>query len=490
MLGELSDPFKVNDATKLQLSIDGYLNDWRAKATIPIAGDLLSAAYVNNFRNVPEVIEAAKFIITNREEATQSQIAIASMFLKNVLGLKPGKKIDAISASTLDKVINPKPIRIKIKILKRHLTSFPSNPVTLIELSRLYSILGQENKAVRHMNMAMHFGNENRFVLRSASRLFAHYGDLEKAHDILRRSALASVDPWITAAEISLAEMRGRHSKFIKKGIHMVESGIYSEFSTSELASALGTAELFNGTIKKSRELFRRSLIAPNDNSLAQAEWASNKEVGLSISAPMHGVEYGFEAEALYHYNEENYVDALNAASKWLVDMPFSKRPSLLGAHVAGALLDDLNTAIIFCKAGLASHPNDPQLINNIVYCLLLLGRIEEAESYMNQILVWHELEKTTEICLRATAGLYYFRKGEREKGRRYYWSAIEDARSIRHDYFANLALLNLTREEILTKSDQILTLMALVDEVPPLNNHLKKLKQDVNELHAQNWPG
>lgn len=488
LLGELDSTNKEPKKSNFVLSIDDYLKDWHTNKTIPIAADLLSASLVNNIKEKPEIIEAANLILSNPQVATSSQQSLAHSLINKATETKLFNKIESITASDLQVLINPLPLRKKIQILKRNLSYFSANPITYVELSRLYSILGQEEQAKKAMRLAIHFGSQNRFVLRSAARLFAHYDDYDYAHDILRKSPLVQIDPWITSAEIALSTIRDRNSKFIKKGIEMIKSRNFSDFSLTELASSLGTVELLNGTLKKSREFFNSSLIDPNDNSLAQAEWATNKDKSLNIKLDKLQVEHSFEASAIDNFYSDDFEAALNDTTRWLVDMPFSKRPVLFGAHIAGALLDDHEKAITFTKAGLASHPNDPTLINNIVYSLILVGRLDEADSYMKQLPTNNEIDESTDICLTATSGLYYFRTGHPDKGRILYRKAIEDAKKFDSRYFNWLAILNYAREEILAKSEYIDEVMDIVVRIPENveGNDVDKLKGEVIKLYKK----
>jgi hypothetical protein len=67
----------------------------------------------------------------------------------------------------------------------------------------------------------------------------------------------------------------------------------------------------------------------PNENSVAQAEWANRKIGGLNIDKESLAVPRTFEASA--HLNlvagEWNY--AIADVVKWLSDQPFSKSPAV-----------------------------------------------------------------------------------------------------------------------------------------------------------------
>ena len=58
----------------------------------------------------------------------------------------------------------------------------------------------------------------------------------------------------------------------------MVDSGDHSNLDVSELISELATLDLQSGRDKRSRQLFVRALVDPTENSLAQAEWALQKD--------------------------------------------------------------------------------------------------------------------------------------------------------------------------------------------------------------------
>jgi tetratricopeptide (TPR) repeat protein len=488
-LGELNSQTDANAAQNApSLSIADYLETWQTTKTVAVAADLLSASVSNNISTELEVHTAAQFILDNPDKATASQVSLASSFQNRQLEAKTPSKIDRITVTDLEDLINPSPLHKKIQILKKNLEHFPCNPITYVDLARLYSILGLEDKAKRAMLIALHFGKHNRFVLRAAARLFAHYDDFEYAHDLIRKSPLALSDPWVLSTEIALASLRERNSRFIKHGVEMINSKDHSAFTISELASSIGTVELLNGTIKKSRLFFQKSLVDPNDNSLAQAEWAQNKEKDLNIEILPSSINYGFEASAISNYHSLDFKNALNDSVRWLVDMPFSKRPSVLGSHISAAMLNDHETAITFLRAGLASHPRDPHLINNIAYSLILVNKLEEADRYMNNLPPKSEIEASTNVCLTATSGLYFFRLGQLENGRLLYQKAIEDAKALNSRYFTLLALLNYTREEILIQSHYTEELMELVSKIPTNEEdiEIRKLKSDIIDLYKR----
>ena len=489
-LGELNSFQAESNFPAQETSIEDYIIDWQINKTVIHAGDLLSAAIVNNQRSGKAVIEAADFILQNQAEATKSQISLANNILNKPVERDLTEGFKEVTLDTLPSLINPEPIRAKIKETKKLLLSFSQNPILYVELSRYYSILGQEENSIKAMKTALHLAPNNRFVLRCATRLFAHYQNdsndhLNYIHRYLRKSPLTLVDPWLASAEISIATIKKTTSKFIKKGIELVNSKNISPFNFTELASSLGTVELLFGGTKKSRDFFSKSLISPNDNSLAQIEWASTKDKQLEIDPSKFEVKMNFEALALDSFQNLDFDSALDNAAKWFIDMPFSKRPIMFGSNLASTILKDQAKSISLINAGLISHPNDPQLINNFAYALALDNRPEEAFKQLQKIKDESEIDEVTSICLMATRGLSFFRSGFPDIGRQFYLEAIEKTKEIKNQSLNLIAILNYAREEIILGSEYVDQLIDVVGKIPSDSKDIviKTMRQDVIDL-------
>jgi len=206
-------------------------------------------------------------------------------------------------------------------------------------------------------------------VTRSAARFYLDIDDKESAHDVIVRNEMVKDDPWLLASEISVSLVRERFSKNIKKSAGMLSSSQFDAFSLSELASTLGTVELLDGSIKKSRNYFRQALILPNDNSFAQAEWAKAHKISLDITgAQAKQVQRNYEAQSLYKFYTDQFEDALEESIEWLYDMPFSMDAALVGSEVAYMQLKKYDVAEKILRVGLKSRPTDPVLLNNLAY--------------------------------------------------------------------------------------------------------------------------
>ncbi len=492
-LGELNS-FQVNNQFPIvETNINDYVFDWKLNNDIVHAADLLSAAIINNKREEGEVKKAANFILENKHKATLSQVSLACQILNKPIEKNITERFDEITLDNFSTFNNPEPIRIKVREIKKLLLVYPYNPILYTELSRLYSILGQEYHSIKAMKTAIHLAPNNRFVLRSATRLFTHYNNdnndyLNYIHNLLKKSPLILIDPWLISAEISISTMKNKTSKFIKNGISLIKSQNIHPFHFTELASSLGTVELLFGGARKSRDFFNQSLIQPNDNSLAQIEWASRLDKQLDIDPSNFDVKMNYEALALDNYHNEEYTLALDNAAKWFVDMPFSKRPIMFGSNLASTILKDHKKSISFLEAGLLSHPNDPQLINNIAYSLALENNPDEAFEQLKKIRNENEFDDVTQICITATRGLSFFRSGFEDIGRQLYLEAIERTKQINDQELNWLAILNYTREELLVGSEYITPLMDIVSKIPDKTKDIEIniLKEDVVKMHEE----
>lgn len=486
-LGEL-DSVKLQGKSNVNLSIDSYIADFNTNKTVVYAADLLSASVVNGFEEKQEVKEAAEFILEKEHESSSSLIAIAKS-ISNGRQIENQKQLERITIKDLTNCFVTTDYRTEIHNLKKYLKNYASNPIAWVELSRCYAILGQAAQAIFSMKAALQLAPYNRYVTRCAVRLFSHYGDLELAHYVLKKNIATQHDPWLTSAEISIALMLGKNSNLMKKGIALIESNNFSPFMVTELAGAIATTELINGSRKKSRKMFRKSLESPNDNSLAQIEWILNsKDKDLLDKSEINiNTKQNYEALAIANFYKKDLVEALNNTCQWFCDMPYSKRPVLLGSGIAD-VLDNRKLAIDFLKKGLIAHEGDAQMINNIAYYLSIDGDTINARKFLSQANLVG-IPKNVEICLTATKGLICFREKQYDEGRKLYLKAIQDTLVENNKELNWTAILNYAREEIIAKSDQINTVMNIVSQIPQDENNditIKKLQAEVEKLYIK----
>lgn len=397
--------------------LDAKIVDWKRHRTVGHASDLLGAALV--LRREDDVLDAANYLLERHANSTHWMRELAKQVL--------GKAGDSIVPKP--KYLTNEYLRTQIGTLRKLLRAEPYDPITWADLSYSYACLGLGRQAERSMTVAQQLARCNRFVLRSASRLWIHRGDIERAHSIVLTTERTREDPWLMSAQIAIGSIADRRPKLITEARRMLTSGQFSPVQVSELASAVATLELSAGRVRRARRLFERSLESPTENSIAQAVWAS-RNYGIQVRIWEHALPNTFEAASWSHYERGEWADAVEQCEYWLFDQPFSSRPCILGSFLTGLVLDDHAKSRWFAEYGLVAHPSNLVLLNNLAVALINLGDYTEAHKALTKA---ERVPKTARdhVVLFATRGLFEYRAGSIERGRQMYLAASARAKSI-----------------------------------------------------------
>ncbi|MCL4258168.1 MAG: hypothetical protein KJZ53_06525 [Anaerolineales bacterium] len=408
--------------------LESSIEKWRNEKTTENAFDLVSAGIISN--NPDAAAEAAQFLLSDSQATSTVKLVTKRLLLREEMSNEgDGNQ------------------REQARLLKLMLQQDPRNSMRWVDLSRSYAVQGQHRAAIKAMETALRLNAENRFVLRSAARLFTHLQEPDRAVDLLTSAEKASYDPWVLAAEIATIDIAGKKPRNMRKAKQIVDSPNFSSFDTAELASAIATLELESGAVKNSRKLFRKSLIAPTENAVAQAEWATTKG-GASLEQKDFSTQWSYEAKAFRDYRSGKWAEAIRHATDWLNYEEFSSRPALFGAHIAAIALDDKEIEAKFLHRGLESNPNNAQLLNNYVYWLGDTGQLEKAWSVLKSI-KRPATNPSTEAALFATEGFLNFRFGNLSAGRALYSKSIDFIRKHNLSRLETIARIYLAKEEI-----------------------------------------
>ena len=294
------------------------------------------------------------------------------------------------------------------------------------------------------MSVALQLAPNNRHVLRSACRLFLHFGDPGRAYEIVAKCDAVRSDPWLMAAELAVAELAERGPKYFRKGRGLVDRGGTSPGQFTELAGAVGTLELVAGRRKNARDYFKKSVIDPTGNALAQAEWASPSFGGELVEQSYFDTGREIEeAVALQHLNKEEFRRVPDACDAWGRAEPYAVRPFELGSSVS-AFIEDYERTRKTVETGLRIHPRSGRLLNNYAFALANLGELDRADRVLDRIVS----KEGTEWAVReANRGLVAMRRGEHNLGVSLYRSAINDFGRRGHTRGADIASVYLARE-------------------------------------------
>jgi tetratricopeptide (TPR) repeat protein len=340
-----------------------------------------------------------------------------------------------------------------------------------VDLARHYVTLGQTEKAEQAILRALQTHPDNRFILRAAARFFAHTGDFDRARYYLHRSPRTKIDPWLIATDIAVADAAGKTSRVATIGRALLKQGNLHPSQLTEVASALATLELDSGKTRQARQLFEQSLSAPNDNAIAQAEWATSKLGALQIDVKLLASPLSYEARALDAFSNAEWKNVMHETKEWLDDEPFSSRPVLLGSFVAAVALDQHNESARIVRQGLRANPNHFGLRNNLVFALACAGHLDEAQAEFLDISM-QDAAQHERIALIATSGLIEFRLGRAEAGRVAYEKALALARASKDQDRITSLFAFWAREEVLSKTDSAPKILSQATEAIRRNKH------------------
>ena len=427
------------------------IHSWENNKTNLLACELVANALALNHFNDPNAIEAAKQLIDNKNNVRKPVFKLANIFLGLSIEDEP---------STPDLFI-PDDIKIYYDIiskLKKKVRRSPRNPIIWMDLAFYYAAIGENNSANKCVKISLSLNSENRYLLRSASRFFLHIQEPDIALDYLRKSHNHNLDPWLVAAEIAISETANMAPKLVKVGRKLLADDTLSKFHVSELASAFGTLEINNGSIKNGKKLIRKSLLEPTENTLAQVAFLSDYIGDANELITEENIIQAFEAQSRIHFANTEYDKALQESKKWLAYQPFSTRPALHGSYIACVPLGDYDEAIKIIKIGKLSSPNDFSLNNNHVFSLASLNMIEEATNLLDKVNI-ESLNDSDLHIYKATKALINFRKGKYDEGRSLYKDSIKFFNNIKDLRLESIAKIFWAREESIANSGMSLNL-------------------------------
>jgi len=416
------DPLRVEGRPVDRTGLREREGDWQANGTLGFALDLVGTAVVLGPSQPAK--EAAKLVLE-----TPGTSEVARHASRRVLASPDHEDLRSLSEPTNAEV------RAQIHNLRERLRSDPRNAIAWAEAARHYTILGERGKAAGCMRVAVGLMPDHRYVLRAAVRLAVHHGEFDRGHALVARAPRTPTDPWLVATELATAGPAEARPRFVRHGRRMLEDVSFSPRSMSELASALGTFELRGGSQRRARRLIQDSLRAPNDNAIAQGQWLSKQMPSVEIDEILLGESA--EARAIRHGAAMESEQALQAAWEWHQDQPFASGPGELGSYHA-SVAGKFEEGVRIAEASLKANSNEFLLSNNLAFCLLKLDRANEAAKILDDIQT-EDLDSDQVPTFLATRGLFEFRVGNPDLGRRHYRTAIQRSRSSNHRILAKI---------------------------------------------------
>lgn len=393
------------------------LREFARSPSVGLAADLLRFGFHPDLKN--ELAAPARMIIENGNAVPEALRRLATALTQDQLQGVSLLEQPRIAASS----------KAQISSLRKWLADHPKDALTWLDLGRLHASTGNLNSASKAVTTALALSPDSRTILRASSRFFLHAHEPDRALKLLDRSARTPQDPWLLAGHIAISSIVGKPSKYTKKAKLAVMSGRLSPRDLTELASSLATVELESGSNKDAKRLFAVALEDPNENSLAQAEWAGQR-LNIELNLPPEWLDNPISSEANYYrlMLSEKLDDALNAAVRWHDDEPFASRP-MLAASFISAISGRYLEAAQFARHGLVAEPNSIPLLNNLAFALGAAGEVLEAERQMTRVM--HLEGGSHSGHTFANLGMIAYLRGEAELGDQLYEAA---ARTFKRD--------------------------------------------------------
>jgi tetratricopeptide (TPR) repeat protein len=305
--------------------------------------------------------------------------------------------------------------------LRASLARHPRQALMWSELARSHIVLGEDEKARRAMGCAVQLAGRSAYVRRSAARMHLHLEDVSGALRAVRQHPNFVGDPRMPSAELAITSRAGLPLSQVKRGLKMLDDGNFRTAHLSELAAALATIEMEAGKHKKSRALFARSLQAPSENTLAQVQWAAERDDTIMVPEAAWSVPKSFEAHALAARLTGDWDEVLTCCEQWLEEEPYATRPAVLGSFATYTKAQAFRAERLATRA-LSASQQSVSLRNNRAVARAYLGDIEGALKDVRSSLGCHVRHVP---YLLATLGLIGYRSGDLELGSLGYSAAV-----------------------------------------------------------------
>ena len=314
--------------------------------------------------------------------------------------------------------------RRSIKRAKRRLFDFPRDAFAWLDQARLYTILGQQEKARRAVLAALHLAPTDRLVVRSGIRFFAHHGEWDAALYHADKAYRSNRDPFILGPLLSVGTQLDKLPVRLKPTADRALSAP-DRFLYSEVLAAIGTYEILNGANKRSRRFFKRAWTDPAKAVVSQSQWVLREH--LPNLASEQNIDFSQSAEAMswLRFAILDFKGAVSRAHEWVLEEPYSRSAHVHGSNSA-CIIDDYKTAQEVAERGLRANPGDQTLINNLAFAQLRRGRVSEAARTFEPLC--SALNDPKEVTVLATYGLLRMAQGNVEDGRRFYEESIRRA--------------------------------------------------------------
>ena len=185
--------------------------------------------------------------------------------------------------------------RHSIKRAKLRLTDFPRDAFAWLDQARLYTILGQQEKARRAVLSALHLAPTDRLIVRSAIRFFAHHGEWDEALYHANKAYRSNRDPFILGPLLSI----GTQLDKLPVRLRSTADAALSAPDRFLLGSLGCNRDVRNIEWRRKaiQKVFQTRLTDPAKAVVSQSQWVLREH--LPNLAPEQNIDFSQSAEAM-----------------------------------------------------------------------------------------------------------------------------------------------------------------------------------------------
>lgn len=305
-----------------------------------------------------------------------------------------------------------------IRTLKIFLKDCSHDSLSWNDLAFYYAVIGERDKSEHCMRVGFNLQPNHPFLARSYARLLVHYDAPDKALYILKKNRKETYHPEILSADIAIRRAFEIGSPDITTARRLISKYSNQPHCISELSASLGTIEAENGSIKKAKGHLTTSALAPTENTIAQLQWISQQH---NIYIPINKINVqSLEANAISSYNNKNYPRCRDELMMLHKFQPFSEGALVDAGYLSMVALDDPEFVCGFSEYFGNNVLDSFRAKNNYIAAKLTIGDLNNIEKMLIELrnLPKDDREKAV---LSATMGMYLYRIGEYDRGRKHY---------------------------------------------------------------------
>jgi len=420
---------KYNPLEQLKGNLDDYhvqekLNIWRDTKSVSDGIELFTALELAN-DNSDMYKEVKGFLLSEKPKLPRAVIETLEPRLR---------KIDTSETYTSEK----HRLFSIINTLKSHVREFPYDSLTWCDLAFYYSILGEKEKASKAMTISYHLSNSHPTITRAFARMLIHLDDPEQALSVIKQTGMSNSNPELMSAEVAIRSTFDLGKPNISQAKKLVDRLNGKSNFLSELSASIGTIELQHGSVKRARSYLNYSTVSPTENTIAQLKWISQKldyKTELSNGLILKSIE----AEAIAHYQNQNYAGCRVALLELHDFQPFSKMALADFGYISLVAMDE--PGYLIDKYNYYEHAvrNNFLALNNYVVALLEEKASVNFDDLFSRLKYLVENEHDQAV-MNATLGMYLYGVDKEELGETLYKKTAQYFRARRDN--TSLALL------------------------------------------------